>query len=318
MSQELPGECQRIVDLQCGVIAHWQAKSAGMGPRVAENLVRSGRWRRLRFGVYAASAGEPSYQALRWAALLRAGPEAILSHRTAAEVDGLADGPARLFHLTVPLGQRLPPIAGVTIHRSGRIEGARTPIGVIPPRTLITETVLDLTQCADNFDEAFGWLARACQRDLTTPGMVRLRMDLRKKLRWRRELAEALGDVQAGVHSVLELRYRREVEQAHGLPHSRRQAKVVRGQRRQYRDVLYEEFGLCVELDGQAAHPPGTRWRDIDRDNRNAADGIQTLRFGWKDVVHACATAWMIGTVLRRRGWTGEIRRCGPRCSPAS
>ena len=307
-----------MIDLQCGVIAHWQVKSAGAGPRVVENLARSGGWRQLRFGVYAVSAGEPSFEALRWAALLRAGPRAILSHETAAEIDGLADRPARLFHVTVPLGQRLRPIAGVMIHRSSRIEGARTPVGVVPPRTLIAETVLDLTQHAGNFNEAFGWLARACQRDLTTPGMVRLRMDLRKKLRWRRELAEALGDVQEGVHSVLELRYRREVERAHGLPAGRRQAKVVRGQHRQYRDVLYEEFGLCVELDGQAAHPPGTRWQDIDRDNRNAADGIQTLRFGWKDVERACATAWVIGTVLQRRGWSGEVRRCGPRCLPTS
>src|SRR5436189_4572116 len=40
---------------------------------------------------------------------------------------------------------------------------------------------------------------------------------------------------------------------------------ILRGRRRQYRDAYCEDFRVCVELDGQAAHPVGARWRDIDR-----------------------------------------------------
>lgn len=318
MTRQLTGACKRLLDLQDGVIAAWQLRPAGVGSRTTENLVRYGRWQPLRLGVYAAFTGEPTRVALRWAALLRAGPHAVLSHETAAEVDRLTDISATMFHVTVPLGQRLRPIAGVVIHRSSRIQQARWPAGmVLPPRTLIEETVLDLTQQATTFDEAFAWVARACQRNLTSPGMIGLRIDIRKRLRWRRELAEALGDVEDGVHSTLEYRYLRDVERPHGLPSGRRQAQVIHGGRRRYLDLLYDEFRVCVELDGQAAHPAEERWRDIRRDNRNAADGIQTLRYGWKDVARPCQTALATALVLQRRGWTGTPSPCGPTCPVA-
>jgi len=44
---------------------------------------------------------------------------------------------------------------------------------------------------------------------------------------------------------------------------------------------------VCVELDGQAAHPAEGRWRDTHRDNANLLQGTQTLRYGWPDVTRA-------------------------------
>jgi hypothetical protein len=52
---------------------------------------------------------------------------------------------------------------------------------------------------------------------------------------------------------VLEYRYVRDVERAHGLPRSRHQARVVIDGKVVYRDVYYEEYQLTVELDGQLA-----------------------------------------------------------------
>jgi very-short-patch-repair endonuclease len=73
---------------------------------------------------------------------------------------------------------------------------------------------------------------------------------------------------------------------------------------------------VCVELDGQAAHPAEGRWRDTHRDNANLLQGTQTLRYGWPDVTaHRCRTAAEIAAVLRRRGWTGTLQRCGPACT---
>ena len=57
------------------------------------------------------------------------------------------------------------------------------------------------------------------------------------------------------------------------------------------------------------------RWRDIQRDNAPAADGILTLRYGWADVTRwPCRTAEQIATALRLRGWTGVPTPCGPNC----
>jgi hypothetical protein len=83
-----------------------------------------------------------------------------------------------------------------------------------------------------------------------------------------------------------------------------------------YLDNLYEQYHVCVELDGQAAHPAEGRWRDTHRDNANLLPGTQTLRYGWPDVTaHRCRTAAEIAAVLRRRGWTGTLQRCGPACT---
>ena len=106
------------------------------------------------------------------------------------------------------------------------------------------------------------------------------------------------------------------VERAHGLPTARRQARRRHGSRTRYLDNLYEEYGLCVELDGNAAHPAEGRWRDTRRDNANLAQGARTLRYGWPDVTeHRCRTAAEIAAILRSQGWTGTLRRCGPSCT---
>jgi hypothetical protein len=42
-----------------------------------------------------------------------------------------------------------------------------------------------------------------------------------------------------------------------------------------YLDNPYEPFRLCVELDGNAAHPAEGRWRDTRRDNANLAQGVR-------------------------------------------
>ena len=103
------------------------------------------------------------------------------------------------------------------------------------------------------------------------------------------------------------------VERAHGLPPARRQARRRHGSGNRYLDNLYEPFGLCVELDGDVAHPAEGRWRDTRRDNANLAQGARTLRYGWPDVTeYRCRTAAEIAEILRSQGWTGTLRRCGP------
>lgn len=314
MEQSLTRSCRALLETQHGVIARWQLMDAELSTNALLTRLRTGRWRPLQRGVYAAFTGEPARIAVLWAAVLRAGPQAILSHESAAELDGLLNGRAAQIHITVPGSQRVRNVTGVVIHRSGRIEHARHP-GLLPPRTMIEETVLDLTQTVASLDDAIALLARACADDLTTPFLLRWRMGMRAKFRWRDVLTAALSDVEDGVNSLLEHRHLNRVERAHGLPRAKRQVRVLRGRRREYRDALYEDFGVCVELDGRATHPAGTRWRDIRRDNANAADGIITLRYGWADINnHPCEVAAESADVLRSRGWTGRARPCGPTC----
>ncbi|HKB31145.1 MAG TPA: hypothetical protein VKD26_09940 [Streptosporangiaceae bacterium] len=314
MRPEPSEPCRRLLALQSGVIARWQAPAVGLGTNAVEAQLRNGRWRPLCRGVYATFTGDPARLALLWAAVLGAGPRAILSHETAAELDGLLDRPATMIHITVPDAQRVRVDPGVTVHRSRRIEQARHP-GLAPPRTMIEETVLDLAQAASTFDDAFSWASRACQRELTTPVLLRMRMDMRSAMRWRGELGAALQAVWDGAHSILEYRYLRDVERAHGLPQARRQVRASQRGSTVYRDVLYEKYRVAIELDGQASHPAEQRWRDIDRDNVAAAAGIVTLRYTWIDVTRRpCAVASEVSAVLQRRGWRGEPHPCRNGC----
>jgi hypothetical protein len=50
----------------------------------------------------------------------------------------------------------------------------------------------------------------------------------------------------AGIHSVLEYRYLRDVERAHGLPPSRHQVRVVIDGKTVYRDLYYDEYQVAV------------------------------------------------------------------------
>lgn len=296
------------------MLSRQQALACDLTRSAIRARLRGGRWQRLFTGVYATFTGEPSRRSRLWAVVLRAGDGAVLSHGTAGELVGLVDMPSPQVHVTVPDSRRVAPIPGATIHLSARAGAARHPTR-LPPQTRVEETVLDLAATASTLDDALGWVARGCGRRLTTPARLLAAMTRRARLRWRPELAAALGDVAHGCHSVLELRYLRQVERAHGLPAGERQAVRSRRGGRWYDDVRYRGFRTRVELDGRAAHPAEARLRDMRRDNAAVVQGDAVLRYGWPDIAREpCTCAVQVAAVLRRNGWTGVLHACGPAC----
>ena len=313
MGYDIPAAAAEIAQWQSGAISRRQLLDAGLSAQMIKRRLGRGRWQQLYWGVYAVFNGPPGRDTWLWAAVLRAGTGAVLSHLTAAELHGLIDSPAEAIFVTVPSTRRIR-TPGIVIHISGRIDQATQP-GREPPRTSIEETVLDLVELAQKFDDACGWITRACARRLTTEEKLRAAMAERNKMRWRAKLGDVLAAAGDGIHSVLEYRYLRDVERAHGLPRSRHQVRVVIDSRPAYRDVYYEEYRLAVELDGRLAHPDEERWRDSQRDNKAGAQGIQTTRYSWRDVYgHACEIAALQAQILRRRGWSGTPRPCSAGC----
>jgi hypothetical protein len=302
---------------QAAAIARRQSQLVGIDPDTMRNRVRSGRWQQIHRGVYATFSGEPLRETVLWAALLRAGPDAVLSHQTAAERHGLIDELSPVISIMVPASRHPAQvkIPGVVVHRSDAALRTRHPV-MLPPCTRVEDTVLDLIQIASSFDDAYVWICRAIGRRRTTTDRIALAMAARKKMRWRREIGIALGDVKAGALSVLEYRYVHRVERPHRLPAAHRQARIRHGTGSRYLDNLYEGFAVCVELDGTAAHPADEQWRDKRRDTANAIRGILTLRFGILDVGdRRCQTAIAVASVLRSRGWPGTPHPCSrPSC----
>jgi hypothetical protein len=278
--------------------------------------VRAADWQRIQRGVYATFSGEVTRESRLWAALLRAGPEAVLSHQTAAELYGLLKQPSSMIYLTVPATTnpaKCGKIPGVVVYRSRLIEATRHPV-LLPPRTRIEHTVLDLMADMDDPADRYDLICRAIGSQLTTAVRLRQALDKRSRFRDRREAESALGDARQGARSNLERWYLRGAERRHGLPVATRQARIRVGDRSIYLDNLYEEYGVCVELDGKAAHPESEQWSDIRRDRRNlAVEKIVTMRFGYLDLrtqEARCRTAGEVVGVLRDRGpWVGV--RCG-------
>ena len=302
------------LEKQQGVLSREQAIVAGVSRHVIAGRIDSGQWQRLHRGVFATFSGPVPREAQLWGAVLRAGDRAVLSHHTAAELWRLSDDPVDSIHISVPRDAGQLDIEGLVVHYSSRLPKARHPAR-LPPQTKLEETVLDLAGLARTAEDAVAWPIKACQRRLTTPGRITEAIEERSRVPWRCDVADAIAVARIGVHSSLELRYFRDVERRHGLPHGARQVLVTRGIARQYLDVRYADYHVVVELDGVLAHSPENKKQDARRDNANTLDGYQTLRYGWVPVAyHACETAQQVFELLRRNGYRGTFRRCGKEC----
>lgn len=167
---------------------------------------------------------------------------------------------------------------------------------------------------ATELDElaAIQLLADVCQSRRTAAHRLSEAVDSLPHVSRRRWLAEVAADIAGGTCSVLEHGYLDRVERPHGLPDASRQRQVREGRR----DVDHLPYRLVVELDGRLFHDSASQ-RDVDleRDLDAAADDELTVRLGWGQVYdRPCRTAARIGTVLRSRGWTGELQPCGIGC----
>jgi very-short-patch-repair endonuclease len=306
-----------LLNEQDGVVSVAQLKTVGVAPDLARARVRAGRWQRPHLGVYAVFSGELDRRAKIWAAILRCGPEAVASHQTAAELDGLTDQSTRHVHVTLPWGRhvRISRNEGIRVHYSSRLYESRHP-AKLPPRTRLEETVLDLVATSNTIQMAAAWITVAVRKRLSTPARLGSALRRRKKFRWRRLVSAMLGDVAEGAYSGLELEHLWKVQRAHGLPRGIRQRKVVSGGRVIWVDLDLEEFRLRIELDGSLGHVDEGAFRDRRRDNRATVSGLSTLRYGHAEVFGTpCEVAAEEAKVLRDHGWNGEPRMCGTSCS---
>jgi hypothetical protein len=316
MSDKIPADLLEQARWQAGLITREQALRAGLSGSAITSRIVHARWTQVHRGVYATFSGPLSRDALLWAAVLYVGAGARLSHQTAAELIRLTDRRSPFINVTIPASRRVRPPQGVVIHiSSGGSTGWRFVRG-IPPHTLAEETVIDLVHAATSLDAVIASITTAFGRNLTSEERLRQEAAARKRLRWRADLDEIIPKAAAGAHSILEYRYDRDVEQAHGLPPAGKQAKFTKHDgRRGRRDRYYEKYGLIIELDGSQYHPGERRYLDQARDNNATATGGSTLRYGWDDITRkACACAAQVHAALTKRGYEHPLRPCSPTC----
>jgi hypothetical protein len=249
--------------------------------------------------------------AVMWIALLRCGVGAALSHQTAGHLEGLWPELPSKVHIAIPIHRRVGPPPGVVVHRMSRqlvVEGD-------PPRTPTVDTLFDLADECTDAVQVIALVTRALQRRDLERAAVVAALAARQRARWRGLLTDLLHVDAAGIESVLEWRFHRDVVDRHGLPIPLRQDVVESARREDRRDALFSAFGVVIELDGRVGHVGEGAFRDMRRDNAAVGRGEVVLRYGWADVAgRPCMVAAEIAATLRRQGWDGRGRPCSPGC----
>ena len=287
----------------------------GLTPEAIRANVRAGRWRRVLPRVYATFTGPLPRDSQVVAALLYAGPAAVLSHRTAAEMWGMRPRLPGPVHVTVPYhcsAVSQPPL--VVVHRSRAFR--HIAVDGQPPLTSRADTAVDLAVAEPTSRGAQQMLTDLVTSRRVPMERVRAQLLERPPRRYRRALEQAANRVETGVHSMLEELYAVDVEVAHGLPTARRQAPFRVDGRTLFEDAVYDDLGiaLTVRLDGRSHLEPDVALRDRRRGNAAELAGRSRLVFGWKELSkQPCTAAFEVAAVLHRHGWHGPLQRC-PRC----
>lgn len=302
-----------LITLQDGVVLRRQALDRALTPNDLRRLIRARQLVRVHPGVYVNHTGPLTQPQREWVAVLAAWP-AALSHESALVVAGVANPRSGrgddLVHVAMGHHRsvRLPPWA--VPHRISDLD-RRVQWNLAPPRLRIEEAAIALAAAATSELDSIATLARVVSSRRTTASRLLTALKGRTRIQRRAFLRRVLEDVETGTCSALEHGYLTRIEQPHGLPRGVRQATDP-ACGRLYRDVLYEDYGQVVELDGQLFHTGAReRDRDLERDLDAAATGKDTIRLGWGQVFERpCRTAARIGGLLRTRGWPGPLNPC--------
>jgi hypothetical protein len=275
---------------QAGAFSERQVAFAGGTRAMCRRRVGTGRWRRLAVGVYAMAGSPPTWHQRLWAALLQAGTEAVVSHRSAAALLAIPGFPAGTVEVTVQRGKNHRVTLGVLHETSWLPPSHVTEISGIPCTTL-ARCIFDLAGV-----EREGRVARALDSSLTRLGLAMPRQEEVLAVLGRRgrpgttvmrRLVAARGEGYMPPESELEALVL-EVLEAHGLPAPVRQLHVWGGERPVGRvDLGYPPTPVLIEAQSKRFHSSLSDWEaDLARFAEAAAGGRLVIPVTWHQLVH--------------------------------
>jgi hypothetical protein len=267
---------------QHGIVTVGQLRACGLSDPAIAHRVRAGRLHRLHRGVYGLGHAALSGRGRLLAAVLAVGPDAVLSHRSAAVLWELVKtGPSPVVDVTVPRAARSR--RGIRVHVTRRLSVQDRCRGDGIPVTTVARTLLDLADVADP-----GVLRRAVRE-----AYVRRRVDepeLRAMLERARghhgapRLLALVTPGLVGTRSELEDRLL-DLLVASGLPRPLVNARLDGLPRPVEADFLFVDAAVIVEADGARYHDNRiTRDADVARQAMLEAAGYRVLRVNWKQV----------------------------------
>jgi very-short-patch-repair endonuclease len=267
---------QALVEQQSGTISHAQLIALGFTHHEIAGMLARGQLIPLWHGVYAVGHRRLTARGRLQGALLVAGAEAFLSHRTAASWRGLRASPV-LIELTVSCNHTPLPRDGLRLHRT------TTPVDrsqARPHHGLLTATVpriiIDLART-----ERPGELQRLIRESIRTGQFDRAALHRELEAHARRPgvaIARAALDRylpgSEDRRSWLETQFQR-----HALSDPRLLVPLYNQRLLGFEiDVMWPEQRVTLELDGRPYH---TAVEDFDRDR--GKDRTLT-RHGWRPI----------------------------------
>lgn len=261
---------------QHGIVARTQLVAIGLGRGAIDRRLACGRLHPLHRGVYAVGHRAISRHGRWMAAVLAAGPGAVLSHHSAGALWGVRATTRTRIDVTTPRTLRA---------RSG----IRPHCAVLPPDEITTtdgiptttpaRTILDLAGVLDRRQ-----LERALNETevlrLTSPTPLNTLIDRHPATRGTTNLRILSLNARSATRSELEARFLAFLD-SHDLPHPETNV-LIEGIEV---DAAWRAQRVIVELDGYAFH--GTRAAfesDRARDRRLTAKRWRVIRITWRDL----------------------------------
>jgi predicted transcriptional regulator of viral defense system len=267
-------ELAALGERQHGVVAHWQLRGIGLEERGIERRLWDGRLHGIHRDVYAVGHRRLGQRGWWWAAVLAYGPDALLSHRSAAAYWGLWR-PRGPVDVTAPMGwQGALRRKGIWIHRC-KISPEDRAAGTDIPVTTVARTIFDFAEIAkyrhvQSIAEEADRLKLLQVKELE---QVCERGRGRRALKPIRRLLAELSTPTEG-RSPLEERFHAFCR-AHGLPEPERNVDVLGLEV----DALWPTAKLAVELDSWEFHGHRAAFeRDRARDPKLLLAGYRTVR----------------------------------------
>ena len=264
-----------------GVARASDLRAAGISRGRMRGALARGEVVRLASRLYADPLIDLSRESdRRVAALVQGGPDAVLSHATAAAVRRWREARAgEDVHVTVGPGEPPRGLPGVVMHQSRLIERERcSGWPVTSPRSTLVGLASDMDENALRFPA----LAAVQRGHVTTAELSDAAGVPQRALgRWNRVAAEAAAGAESGGEGL----FWRVIHESR-LPDPHLNAWLMASGRRYRIDALWPQFRLGAEIDGREHH---TKVGDFDSDhlrqNHIHAEGIVLIRFTVRQVL---------------------------------
>ena len=255
-------ELASMVAHQAGTVTRTVLRLHGIDDAVVRRQVAARRWQEAGPQVVVTFTGPLPVGTRRWAAAANAGPEAVLSGRTALAVHGLDGWGSELVQVVVDRGVRPAPLDFVKIHESRRHQGADVTTAQGLACHSVERAAIDVASWCPSDRTAIGVLAAVVQQRLTSPTRLHETLERQGRIRRRRLIAATINDLAGGAQALSEIEYGRLFERW-GLPRPTRQAiRLDQRGRRRYLDVewtLPSGDKKALEIDG-IGHLEPNRW----------------------------------------------------------